>query len=261
MIRKIGLGLITAALLGTNYNPASAHPDCEDTGAYCPENENWYGYENYDPGVKKADPAKVNHSSQTVKAIRISAEAYQGRYHLPGWLFEIDKSVVRHPDHLTGRAEGIRVKLDFKKWSFGGQVFKFSASGNGFWARSDTAKMLRENNVAGVIYGNTDLVLEGLTVDVERRFRTDKIVQPYLSAGLGRGELRVHFNGEFIGYAEPFPGFKVPIREPAEDRIKKAIPIVNLEGGFRINLGALYGSVSGYWNTGYGAKLGVGLRY
>ena len=137
-----------------------------------------------------------------------------------------------------------------------------TASGDGNWARSDTAATLAANGVAGVVTGRTNINLNGVILDVERRFLSSKSrVRPYIRGGLGVGELTVDFKGKFIGH-EIISGFDFPVEENASDRIRQTVPLVSAELGLRFALTShLNMTMAGYWNSGYGALLGAGWEF
>jgi len=192
---------------------------------------------------------------------RLMVEASYGYYQIPGQLFEIDSSVTEHPPHLIGDIRTLRGSYEMnRKWSLGLQAFKIQATGNGRWARSDTPEVLAKNNLAGEILGKTEWELQGIAFDVERRFLRGP-VNPFVRVGGGLGEVTVKFTGEFIGH-ETQSGFNTAVREPARDKIVRKVPIVIAEAGLRFHLGRrLSYSMSGYWNTGYGARLAVGAKF
>jgi hypothetical protein len=192
---------------------------------------------------------------------RLMVEASYGYYQIPGQLFELDSSVTEHPPHLLGEIRALRGSYEVsRKWSLGVQAFKIQATGNGRWARSDTPEVLAQNNIAGEILGKTEWELQGITVDVERRFLRGP-VNPFVRVGGGLGEVEVKFTGEFRGH-ETMSGFNFPVVEPARDRIVRKVPIVIAEMGLRFHLTKrLNYSMSGYWNTGYGARLALGARF
>ncbi len=194
---------------------------------------------------------------------RLSIEAVGGSYKLPGMLLGMDKSIIEHPPHLIGDIQGLRGNYELNnRWLVGATWLKMTASGDGNWARSDTAATLAANGVAGVVTGRTDVNLNGVTLDIERRFLSSKSrVRPYIRGGLGAGELTVDFKGKFIG-VEKMSGFDFPVEEDARDRVKQTIPIVSAELGLRfMPTKHLNVTMAGFWNTGYGALLGVGLKF
>lgn len=192
---------------------------------------------------------------------RFSLEFSGGYYRIPGQLFEIDGSIVNHPKAFLGSMKSIRGGLDIdENWSVGIQFFKIQASGSGPWERSDTAARLAENGVSGAVTGNTDWDFQGIIFDAERRFLTGSIV-PYLRFGAGLGEIDVKFKGQFVGH-ETLSGFDLPVIENVEDRVKITVPVPALEFGIRFHLTErLNLSLGGFWNTGYGAKTGLGFKF
>lgn len=196
-------------------------------------------------------------------ASRLSIEAVGGSYKLPGMLLSMDKSIVEHPPHLIGELQGLRGSYELNnRWLVGATWLKMTASGDGNWARSDTAETLAANGVAGVVTGRTDMHLNGVTLDVERRFLSSKSrVRPYIRGGLGVGELTVDFKGKFIGH-ETFSGYDFPVEEDARDRVKQTIPLISAELGLRfMPTKHLNITMAGFWNTGYGALLGAGWKF
>ena len=196
-------------------------------------------------------------------ASRLSIEAVGGSYKLPGMLLGMDKSIVEHPPHLIGDIQGLRGNYELNnRWLVGASWLKMTASGDGNWARSDTAATLAANSVTGVVTGRTDIHLNGVTLDAERRFLSAKSrVRPYIRGGLGAGELTVDFRGKFIGH-ETQSGFDFPVEEDARDRVKRTIPLISAELGLRfMPTKHLNVTMAGFWNTGYGALLGVGLKF
>ncbi|GEM_PF-2739904 len=194
---------------------------------------------------------------------RFSVEVIDGSYELPGMLLGMDKSIVEHPKHLLGDIQGLRGNYELNdRWLLGLTWLKITAKGDGNWARSDTADTLAENFVDGVITGKTDMNLNGVTLDFERRFLGVKSwVRPYVRGGLGAGELTVRFNGQFIGH-ETFSGFDFPVIEDAKDEVKRTIPLVSAELGLRLMpTKHLVLTMAGFWNTGYGALLGAGWKF
>lgn len=194
---------------------------------------------------------------------RLSLDVLNGNYTLPGSLLGMDKSLVEHPDHLSGEIRGLRASyaLDSRNL-IGATWIKISASGDGNWARSDTAAQLAENQVAGVVTGRTDMDLNGVTVDYEHRFLSARsLLRPYVRAGLGVGEMTVRFRGQFIGH-ETQSGYDFPVTNDADDLVKRTIPIVNLEVGVKVTIMRhLDLSIATYWNTGYGALGALGWKF
>ncbi len=194
---------------------------------------------------------------------RLSIEAVSGYYKLPGMLLGMDKSIVEHPQHLIGDIQGLRGNYALNdQWSVGATWLKITASGDGAWARLNTAETLASNGVAGVVSGRTDMDLNGVTLDVERRFlKAQSKMRPYVRAGLGAGELSVRFKGKFIGH-ETFSGYDFPVEEDAEDTVRRTIPIISAELGLRfMPTKNLNFTMAGFWNTGYGALLGAGWKF
>lgn len=195
---------------------------------------------------------------------KLSMEAALGGYQFPGKFLKIDKSLIQTPDNFDGSIREARVAYAlFESWLIGLQVFKVETQGYGNWERSDTAKILAANKVAGTISGRTDWDMKGIGVDFEfrpRKFWKNKVI-PYLRSGVGAAELTVTFNGQFNGH-ETQSGFNFPVNEPAKDRVTTLIPIVTSEFGchFRLTKKLLV-SGSYYWNMGgHGPKGAVVLE-
>lgn len=195
---------------------------------------------------------------------KLSVEAAIGDYRFPGKFLKIDKSLVQTPDNFDGSIREARVAYAlFEAWLIGLRVFKVEAHGYGQWERSDTAKILAANQVAGTISGRTDWDMKGAVVDFElqpRKFFGNKVI-PYLRSGVGAAELAVTFNGQFNGH-ETQSGFNFPVNEPAKDKVNTFIPIVTSEFGchFRLTKKFLI-SGSYYWNMGgHGPKGAVILE-
>ncbi|MBU6142142.1 hypothetical protein KGO95_03465 [Patescibacteria group bacterium] len=202
-------------------------------------------------------------SAQCGQLDKLSLEAVDGSYVLPGMLLGMDKSIVKHPQKLDGEMRSLRMMYALSKHNLIGVSWvKIAASGDGAWARSDTAQELAKNNVAGVITGRTDIDLNGVTLDYEYRFGSiHGIVTPYVRTGLGLGELTVRFNGKFVGH-ETQSGMNYPVTEDAKDAVKRTVPIVNVEAGMRVQLYRHLGmSVAGFWDTGYGGLGAFDLRF
>ena len=194
---------------------------------------------------------------------RLSIEGVSGYYKLPGVLLGMDKSIVEHPEHLSGNIQGLRGNYALNdKWLLGATWLKITANGYGAWARSDTAETLAANGVTGVVSGRTDMNLNGATLDVEHRFFDAKSpMRPYIRGGLGAGELTVRFKGQFIGH-ETVSGYDFPVEENASDTVKQTIPLISAELGLRFMLAKNFNfMVAGFWNTGYGALLGAGWKF
>ncbi len=202
-------------------------------------------------------------SAQCAQMDKLSLEVADGNYTLPGMLLGMDKSIVEHPKGLSGEVRSLRALYALNAHNLVGVSWmKLNASGDGNWARSDTAQQLATNNVAGMITGRTDIDLNGVTLDYEHRFMTIRgIVTPYARVGLGVGELTVRFNGKFIGH-ETQSGMNYPVTNDANDAVKRTVPIVNMEAGMRVMLYRHLGmSVAGFWNTGYGALGAFDLKF
>lgn len=206
-------------------------------------------------------PSEGHAAKRRLLKNRLMVEASYGYYQIPGQLFDLDSSVTEHPPHLTGSIRGLRGSYEMsRKWAIGVQAFRIEAMGNGRWARSDTPDILAQNNISGEIIGKTEWELQGITVDVERRFLRGP-VNPFVRVGGGLGEVTVKFTGEFRGH-ETMSGFNFPVVEPAKDKIVRKVPIVIAEMGLRFNLTKRLSYVmSTYWNTGYGARLALGARF
>ena len=207
--------------------------------------------------------SRISCKNSEVSKNRFLMEVAGGYYNIPGGLFDFDNSIVEHPPHLIGFIRTFRLGFNLKEsLSLGGQYFKLEASGGGNWARSDTAEVLTANNIAGVIIGKTEWKLEGFVLDVEKTFLSSKDkVRPFMRLGGGLGEVTVNFQGEFRGH-ETLSGFDFPVVEPAVDKVKRKIPIINVETGLRFEPKKYFNfSVSGYWNTGYGVKLGLETKF
>ena len=192
----------------------------------------------------------------------LSIMPYFGYYNVPGELFELDGSVVTHPPHFVGSMKGVRGSLGWDYWFFGAEYFQAEAHGAGQWARPDTAQTLAQNNVEGVISGKTDWLLEGAAVSVGRKFLDPKSpVRPYVLLGGGLAEVDVNFKGSFDGI-ETQSGFGMGVHELASDRIKMNVPVFLAEAGLQLILReSLYLSPSVYWNTGYGAKVQLEMKF
>jgi len=192
---------------------------------------------------------------------RLSLEINSGYYRIPGKLFSLDKSITKHPSGLTGSIKSVSGSFEITDhWLAGIEGFEIGASGNGEWARSDTAKILADNNLKGVIVGDTYWELKGVIFKSEYQFLTG-LFQPFVRFGGGAGELTVRFKGKMIGH-ETLSGLNFPVMEDASDKITKTIPILLMEAGLRIEpKNHLTFSLSGYINTGYGGRLGIGARF
>lgn len=186
-----------------------------------------------------------------------------GSYKVPGFILGLDKSVAEHPKRLSGFSAGASGGLRFGgKWALGVHVFRMNASGNGPWARSDTAAELAANGVEGTISGRTNWNLDGFAVEAERTFLPRAPVSPYARFGGGLGKLKVAFNGKMAGH-ETASGTNQPVEEPASDFVKRRIPIVSAEGGVRTRLfkNHFRGFAGALWNTGYGAQTGLRIEF
>lgn len=202
-------------------------------------------------------------SAQCGQMDKLSLEAAAGNFTLPGMLLGMDKSIVEHPKRLDGEVRVLRAMYALNEHNLVGVSWmKLSASGDGNWARKDTAQQLATNNVAGVITGRTDIDLNGVTLDYEHRFMTiHDVVTPYVRGGLGLGELTVRFNGKFVGH-ETQSGMNYPVTNDANDSVKRTVPLVHVEAGMRVALYKHLGmSVAAFWNTGYGALGAFDLRF
>lgn len=194
---------------------------------------------------------------------KFSIDVINGEYTLPGYLLGMDKSLVEHPSHLSGELRGLRGTYALSGYNLVGATwFKLSASGDGNWARTDTAAELAANGVAGVITGRTDMDLNGVTLDYEHRFLSPSgLLHPYVRVGAGVGEITVHFRGQFVGH-ETQSGFDFPVVNEAADSVKRTVPIVNVEAGLKVSITEhLNMLVGGYWNTGYGGMGGLGWNF
>jgi hypothetical protein len=194
---------------------------------------------------------------------KLSLEVFEGGYKLPDALLGMDKSIVEHPNNLIGNIRGLRGNYKLNGyWLLGATWLKTTANGYGAWARSDTAEMFAANGVSGIVSGNTDMNLNGVTLDIERRFFDVKSsLRPYIRGGFGAGELTVDFRGKFIGH-ETMSGYDFPVEEGANDKVKKAIPLISAELGLRFILPKnLSFTMAVFWNTGYGTLIGMGWRF
>lgn len=193
---------------------------------------------------------------------RLSVDGYYGYYHFPGGLVRLDESIVQSPDKFWGGIRGLR--LDFavdNNWLVGLNLFKIESHGYGAWERNDTKSILAANGVDGKVNGKTDWDWQGFALEAERRFLKGDF-RPYCRVGLGVGELAVNFRGRFAGH-EKISGFNFPVEEPANDAIKRLMPVAAVEVGVRLMpLSGLVWSPAFFWNTGgYGPKIGVGWEF
>lgn len=193
---------------------------------------------------------------------KVSLRTSLGYYKMPSELFNLgDANLTKTPPHLEGVLYSATAMADVnRRWSAGLQLFKVEAVGHGVWERSDTPEILARNNVTGEATGRTNLDVKGLVLIAERRFLREPVC-PYVQFGGGIGRLTAQFSGEFRG-EKKFGPFSFPFTEPANDKVEKTIPIVMVEAGLRLYpMKHLQFDMGGYWNTGYGAKVGVGTQF
>ncbi|OGY63908.1 MAG: hypothetical protein A3B92_02205 [Candidatus Harrisonbacteria bacterium RIFCSPHIGHO2_02_FULL_42_16] len=190
-----------------------------------------------------------------------AVEASGGYYKVPGELFDVSGSIVRHPPGLYGYAKTAHLDFFlFEHWLVGVNAFDFVANGDGEWRRNDTDAVLVANKLVGIITGKTDWRLQGGAVEAEYRFFNGP-VKPYFRAGIGYGKLKVKFKGRFQGH-ETFSGLNFLVSEPAEDEVSRSIPVVAAEAGLRFEIWKhSYFFMGAAWNTGMIYQAGAGLGF
>ncbi|MBI2627015.1 MAG: hypothetical protein HYW77_02110 [Parcubacteria group bacterium] len=199
--------------------------------------------------------------AQAQSSNKFSIDVSGGYNRFPGSLFNFDKSVTKHPNHLSGHIKelGISYALD-QKWSLSIGLFQINSSGQGEWSREGAEEELAKEDIVGTISGSTKMRTKGFHFNAKRYF-TNGNLRPYLKFGLGLGWSSIEFNGFLRGH-ETESGFNFPILEPANDSVQRKIPVINLESGveykFKNNLSLI---ASGYWNTGFGAKVGLKINF
>ncbi len=204
----------------------------------------------------------VLNTSLAAQEQKFSLEGSYGYQYVPGFLFTLDKSVTKHPDSFSGfyRDFSFYYSLN-ERWALGLTLLDANTTGNGQWGRTSMMDEFQQNGVDGIVSGRTDMKNRGFTFNLKRTFRGDKKLQPYLQFGTGLGWLNVRFNGQFVGH-ETESGMNFPVVSDAGDNMSRKIPLLNLEGGAQYRLTKhLYLSAAPYWNTGFGAKLGLAIKF
>jgi hypothetical protein len=203
---------------------------------------------------------------------RLAFEASGGYYYFPGVLFKLGNDITEHPDHLTGSSVTVQASYRLNpRWAVGVEGVRLHASGQGPWARPSLAEELVLNEVMGEVTGKTTLTITGAALTIERQFRSGHALSPFLRFGVGAGVLDLKFRGHFVGVVtssedpsseDPSSQDPITIQEPAEDAIRRVIPLVTATGGIRYRPTHYFGLViSGYWNTGYGARGGIEIQF
>jgi hypothetical protein len=193
---------------------------------------------------------------------RLTFEASGGYYYFPGVLFRLGDDITEHPDHLTGTSVTVQASYRLSpQWAVGVEGVRLEASGRGPWARPSLAEELARNEVTGEVTGTTELTVTGAALTVERQFRAGRALSPFLRLGVGAALLDLEFRGHFVG-VDTSSEDPITFQEPAEDAVQRVIPLVTVSGGVRYrptrHLGLF---LSSYWNTGYGARGGVEIRF
>jgi hypothetical protein len=198
---------------------------------------------------------------------RFSLDPSFGSNQVIGSLLGVDKSITEHPNSLNGSMESLRLGVQATPhWSFGIQLMQNIASGNGPWARNSAGDLPETDGVQGVATGRTDWKVQGLMLDIQETFLPNGRIHPYWRAGIGTGKLTVRFNGVFNGCfteaIEPNGNCDAPIKEPASDTFKKIIPLFGAEAGIEVDVVRHFSFFSGaYWNTGWGTKIGLRIKF
>jgi hypothetical protein len=183
-------------------------------------------------------------------------------YYFPGVLFRLGDDITEHPDHLTGSSVTVQASYRLSPlWAVGIEGVRLEASGRGPWARQSLAEELARNEVMGEVTGTTELTITGAALTVERQFRAGRALSPFLRLGVGAALLDFEFRGHFVGM-DTSSEDPITFQEPAEDAIERVIPLVTASGGVRYRPTRYLGLfLSGYWNTGYGARGGIEIRF
>jgi hypothetical protein len=192
----------------------------------------------------------------------LAFEASGGYYEFPGALFRLGDDITEHPDHLSGSSVSVQASYRLSpRWAVGLEGVRLQASGEGPWARPSLTEELVRNEISGEVTGTTELTITGAALTVERQFRAEHALSPFLRLGAGIALLDLEFRGHFVG-VETSSEEPITIQEPAEDAIRRIIPLLTASAGIRYRLTRYLGlSVSGYWNTGYGARGGIEIQF
>lgn len=196
---------------------------------------------------------------------KVSLELSSGSYAFPGFLLDI-APLSKHPDKLQGHAFGFSARYHLKQgWSLGVEGAQLKAEGFGEWGKESGDARMRAENVTGSTTGALNLQIRTFTFFVEKEFLAEKRFSPYFRLGGGGGTLTSDFRGEFRGFAHELyqnEQIEVPISRPVSDHRTRTIPAVIAEAGLTIRINKhLTASGGGYWNTGYGRKGSLALRF